>query len=229
MGSKYLSMQVFLVLAIFTASQAFAEDDLLNVVVDGPRLSNYEKELRSIYPNSDRIEEYSFLPREWGGLSLMGLIGRLVGDRAQKPFETIDTRRYIYRAYKGGDALGVSHGSTIKAPFSDINLHVFYNPDTSVRDVRIDNAPNEVIERLTSGGYLKQFVNRPAADFSVVIGRRGRIRDWGAFTKEARKPANKTDQDYFNSIIRGMRFNTAFVEIAYFVGQAPLGGSSPKN
>lgn len=106
---------------------------------------------------------------------------------------------------------------------SDIDLHVFYNPDTSVRDVRIDNAPDDVLARLSTGGYLKQFMNRPANDFSVIIGRRGRVRDWGEFSKAARRPANKTDQAYFNNILRGMRFNTAFVEIAYFMGQNPLG------
>ncbi len=211
--------------SLLFVSQTVAADDLLNAIVDGPRLPNYKEELKHIYPGADRIEEYSFLPREWGGTTLMGLIGRLVGDRAQKPFETIDTKRYIYRAYKGEEALGVSHGSTVEAHGKPLDLHVFYNADTSVRDVRIDNAPDDVLARLSSGGYLSQFVNRTANDFSVVIGRRGRVRDWGEFAKVARRPQNKTDQAYFNRIVRGMRFNTAFVEIAYFIGQSPLGPS----
>lgn len=215
------------VVAIFLFSQAATADDLLNAVIDGPRLQNYKEELKHIYPDADRIEEYSFLPREWGGTTLMGLIGRLVGDRAQNPFETIDTKRYIYRAYKGERALGVSHGSTVESKGNPLDLHVFYNVDTSVRDVRIDNAPDDVLTRLSTGGYLSQFVNKTANDFSVVIGRRGRVRDWGEFSKGARRPQNQLDQAYFNTIIRGMRFNTAFVEIAYFVGQSPLGPSLP--
>lgn len=109
----YFSFAALLVTTqVATSTTAYANDPF-NIVVDGPRLTNYQQELKHIYPTADRIEEYSFLPREWGGLTLMGLIGRLVGDRAQKPFETIDTRRYIYRAYKGDNALGVSHGSTV--------------------------------------------------------------------------------------------------------------------
>lgn len=218
-----LSFSLFISLFISNDAQS---ENLLSAIVDGPRLPNYKQELRHVYPEADRIEEYSFLPREWGGKTLMGLIGRLVGDRAQKPFESIDTRRYIYRAYKGKDAIGVSHGSTIKTHSNPLDLHVFYNADTTVRDVKIDNAPDDVLARLSSGGYLKQFINRPINDFSVIIGRRGRVRSWGAFSKVAKRPTVKKDKTYFNKILRGMRFNTAFVEIAYFVGQSPLGDQS---
>jgi hypothetical protein len=198
-------------------------------VVNGPRMGGYEKELRKIYPDASKVEEYSFLPREWGGISLMGLIGRLVGDRAHREFESINTRRYIYRAYQGKNVIGVAHGSTTDAPQSQMDVFVFYNPDTSIRDVRVDRVPGTILSRLEEGGYLKQFLNRPAEDFTVQIGRRGRITDWGAFVRQARRPADKETSGYFNSIMRTVRFNAAFVEVGYFIGQHPYGGSEGAN
>jgi hypothetical protein len=187
----------------------------------GTRLDNYERELRRVYPQASKIEEYSFIPNQWGGISLMGLIGRLVGDRAAAPFETINTRRYIYRAYKGTDVLGVTHGSSTQSSAGPIDLFVYYNPDSSVRDVRIDRAPSSVVSQLSTGGYLQQFINRPAEDFTVTIGRRGRVVDWGNFQRQARRPKEKELANYFDRIVRSMRFNAAFVEVAYFIGQHP--------
>ncbi|MEO5667964.1 MAG: hypothetical protein ABIR96_07895 [Bdellovibrionota bacterium] len=186
----------------------------------GTRLANYETELRRVYPQASKIEEYSFVPNQWGGISLMGLIGRLVGDRAT-PFETINTRRYLYRAYKGDDVLGVTHGSSTLSSSGPIDLFVYYNADSSIRDVRLDRAPTDVATQLASGGYLKQFINRPAEDFTVTIGKRGRVTDWGAFSRQAQRPKDKELAGYFDRIVRTMRFNAAFVEVAYFIGQHP--------
>jgi len=187
----------------------------------GTRLPNYKTELRRVYPDASKIEEYSFVPAQWGGISLMGLIGRLVGERAATPFETINTRRYLYRAYKDENVLGVTHGSSTLSGTGPIDLFVYYNPDSSVRDVRIDRAPTNVVEQLSEGGYLKQFINRPAQDFTVTIGRRGRVTDWGDFSRQARRPKDKALAQYFDRIVRSMRFNAAFVEVAYFIGQHP--------
>jgi hypothetical protein len=186
----------------------------------GTRLSNYESELRRVYPQASKIEEYSFVPAQWGGISLMGLIGRLVGDRAS-PFENINTRRYLYRAYKGKNVLGVTHGSSTLSDAGPIDLFVYYNADSSVRDVRLDRAPTGVVSQLAEGGYLKQFLNRPTDDFTVTIGKRGRVTNWGNFSREARRPKEKELASYFDRIVRSMRFNAAFVEVAYFIGQHP--------
>lgn len=195
---------------------------MAKAIVDGTRLKNYESELRRVYPKATRVEEYSFVPVKWGGISLMGLIGRLVGSRAE-PFESINTRRFIYRAYQGDKVVGISHGSSIATniPNEEMDLYVYYNPDTSVRDVRVDRVPASVIDNLSKGGYLQQFLNRPTEDFTVTIGRRGRVHDWGAFSKEARRPKEKSLAGYFDKILRSMRYNAAVVEVAYFIGQHP--------
>jgi hypothetical protein len=190
-------------------------------IVEGTRLLDFENELRRVYPQSTRVEEYSFVPVKWGGISLMGLISRLVGDRPQ-PFESMHTRRYIYRAYQGDEVIGISHGSSIQTPNNQpMDLFVFYNTDTSVRDVRVDRAPSNVIEELSKGGYLKQFLNRPTEDFTVTIGKRGRVKNWGNFAREAKRPQDKALAEYFDKIVRSMRYNAALVEVAYFIGQHP--------
>jgi hypothetical protein len=215
---------VFFVSLSSRAQEASTKADGFRIT-NGPRMGAYQNELKKIYPEASKIEEYSFVPREWGGISLMGLIGRLVGDRAHREYESINTRRYIYRAYKGKDVIGVAHGSTTDAPTSAVDVFVFYNPDTSIRDVRVDRVPGTVLERLEQGGYLKQFLNRPAEDFTVQIGRRGRITNWGNFARQARRPSDKETSNYFNSIFRTVRFNAAFVEVGYFIGQHPYGGT----
>ncbi len=194
----------------------------------GTRLRNYEQELRKVYPDASKFEEYSFIPTQWGGISLMGLIGRLVGERAHDPFEGINTRRYLYRAYKGNDVLGVTHGSSTLSDVGPIDLFVYYNTDSSVRDVRIDRAPSSVVSQLASGGYLQQFINRPAEDFTVTIGKKGRVTDWGNFQRQARRPKDKDLASFFDRIVRSMRFNAAFVEVAYFIGQHPQDAQTAK-
>lgn len=204
---------------LFAAAISLSSQAESPSVVEGTRLQNYQQELKIVFPEATRIEEYTFLPREWGGITLMGLIGRLVGSRAKKPYEAIDTRRYLYRAFKGNEVLGVVHGSSIQATSQTIDIFAYYDAQGNVKDIRIDKAPASVLSKLSSGGYLKQFLNRPAGDFSVTIGRRARVVSWGKFSAEAKRPRDKEARAYYNAILRSMRFNTAFVEIAYFIGQ----------
>lgn len=223
---KVFLSQLVLVVCVILSNTSWAQSTtpiISDSIIEGTRLNNYEAELKRVYPLSTRVEEYSFVPVKWGGISLMGLIGRLVGDRAHT-FESMNTRRYIYRAYQDTNVIGISHGSSIETqPNQPIDLFVFYNTDSSIRDVRLDRAPTSVYDSLQQGGYLQQFLNRPTEDFTVTIGKRGVVKDWGAFSKQARRPKDKTLATYFDKILRSMRFNAAVVEVTYFIGQHPQG------
>jgi hypothetical protein len=203
------------------SNSVFAAD----VVKEGTRLQSKDQ-LKEIFPDATRIEEYTYVPKQWGGISLMGLIGRLMGDRAHKEYEGIDTKRYLYRAFKESDVLGIGHGSTIDYQASPFDVFVFYDTQTKIKDVRLEKIPTDVVSKLTDGGYLKQFVDRETADFSVNLGRKGRVKDWGEFARAQKRPSEGSLRGYWEKIVRSVRFNAAFVEVAYFISQHPAESAS---
>ncbi len=201
---------------IVSFSSAHSEE----VFKEGARLQSKDQ-LREVFPTSTRVEEYTYVPKQWGGISLMGLIGRLLGDRAHSEYESIDTKRYLYRAFKDNEVLGIAHGSSNDFQSAPFDVFLFYDTQAKIKDVRVEKLPENLINPLNQGGYLKQFIDRDTGDFSVRIGRRGRVKDWGEFSRSQKRPSESSLRGVWEKIVRSVRYNAAFVEVAYFISQHP--------
>jgi hypothetical protein len=207
----------------FTQSVAYSQDLIATpeTIKDGTRLTSKEQ-IREVFTDATKVEEYAYVPKKWGGISLMGLIGRLMGDRANRDYEGIDTRRYLYRAFKEDDVLGIAHGSTTELQTNPFDVFVYYDSSSKIKDLKLQRLPDDLVGKLKTGGYLQQFVDRETADFSVNIGRKGRVKDWGEFARSQKRPNEGTLKGVWEKIVRSVRFNAAFVEVAYFISQHPM-------
>ena len=189
--------------------------------VDGPKISDYQTRLKTLFPEATSFKELTFLPSENGGSSLMGLIHRLLGEQVQRNFEGLKTRRFIYLAMLKDQPIGLAHASTTEVGNNLIDVVVYYDANGTIRDLQIEKAPPDVLAALQKGGYLTQFAGKTSEDFEFVLGRRGRIKSRGPFLSQSRKPAAAPVRTYFDKIMRSVRFNTAFMEVAYFIVQHP--------
>jgi hypothetical protein len=217
-----LSLVALMILAQSVNAQSVSENVRTNEIKEGTRLTSKEQ-LREVFPDATKIEEYAYVPKQWGGISLMGLISRLMGDRTNKVYEGIDTKRYLYRAFKESDVLGIAHGSTTEWQSSNpFDVFVYYDATSRIKDVRLQRLPENVVGKLSSGGFLQQFVDRDTNAFSVSLGRRGRVKDWGEFAHTQKRPSESELRTLWEKIVRSVRFNAAFVEVAYFISQHPM-------
>ncbi len=185
----------------------------------GPRLRNPGATLKAIYPSMTRSTEQSFLPAQNGGSTFGGLVGRLLGEAPKREFEGLDVRRHLYHVFAGDRKVGVAHGSTVDVQGLDLDVFVFYDPTGKILDVRLENMPGADANKLAEA--LVQFRGRDATDFEVIRGRRGRIVSRGAFLSHARRPADSRVQPAFERVLRAVRFNAAFMDVAYFIKEHP--------
>lgn len=220
-----LGVLTIAVAGLFTQSVAYSQSlspvTTPSAIKDGTRLTSKEQ-LREVFANATKVEEYAYVPKQWGGISLMGLIGRLMGDRANRDYEGIDTRRYLYRAFKDSEILGIAHGSTTEVESNPFDVFVYYDSTSKIKDLKLQRLNDEMLGKLQKGGYLQQFVDRETSDFSVSIGRKGRVKDWGDFARSQKRPSESTLKNVWGKIVRSVRFNAAFVEVAYFISQHPM-------
>lgn len=201
----------------FTSVQAVDESQIINTV-KVPQVADL---LRTHFPKMTKVEEISFLPWNQGGTSFTGLVTRLLGAGLDPEFEGLRARRYFYIAYEGKIPLGVAHASSDTVGPHQIDTSVIYTAGGTVVDVIVHGLPKSVENDFEKSKILNQFLNRSTEDFEVILGRKGRIRSKGAMFKALKYPPSSESRNYFEKIFRSLRFNTAFMDVAFFITQHP--------
>lgn len=190
-------------------------------VTNGPRLDNFRDEMMSRFPGATRISEESLLPQTAGGTTFMGLIGRLLGEGIDRQHEGLKTRRFIYAAERNNQPMGFAHGARFEWGGRNIDVFVFYTAGASITDLKVINLPERISENFQKNKSLEQFIGQSTHDFEVRRGRRGRIISRGAFLSNARRPPESDARAYFERVLRSVRFNAAFMDVAMFITQHP--------
>lgn len=189
-------------------------------VRDGARLKDADTALKRVFPGTTAIREQTLLPLDSGGTSLMGLIVRLFGERPDGEFEGISTKRFVYHAMSNDQKIGLAHGSSVQVEGATIDVFIYYAPDGTVREVQVEGLPEPIFASLRDGKYLDQFRGHSPEDFEVTIGKKGRIKARGSFYNEVRRPGGVA-RTAFEKIFRAVRYNAAFMDVAYFITQHP--------
>ena len=196
----------------------------LNAFEDGIKIPSYQEALKKVYVDATRFEEVKIDPSKSGGSTLMGLIGRLMGGSPNSQFEGMGVQRYVYPAFKGDTLIGVSHGSTIDVDGKLINVFVHYNADANLKEVEVTEAPETVLALLKSGNYLSQFRGYSTEDFQTTYEKKRRklITHSGRALRLMKWPQESVAKNYFDKILRSLKYNVAFVDIAYFISRLPM-------
>jgi hypothetical protein len=191
-------------------------------ISEGPQLQNYDAELKKLFPSVTRVVERPFLPRTSGGTTFTGLVARLLGEATHSQLEAIDVRRYIYEAYNGTELVGVAHGSEYQRRDGPrVRVDIFYDTNGVIRDMRLGGIPDGVLKKLHASGTLRQFVGRVPEDFEIRRNRRGSIAKRGDFLTSHKNPGDAESRKYFELIVRSVRYNAAFMDVAFFITKHP--------
>ncbi len=187
---------------------------------EGVRLQNATEALRAVFPSMTSIREEVLLPLTNGGTSLTGLVSRLLGEAPSREYEGLRTKRYMYHALENSKMLGHAHGSSFELNGQVVDVFVFFDRDGIVRQVNANGLPPAVAATLSSGGFLKQFEGRSTEDFEFIRGRRGRVLSKGEMLTQSKRPSGEA-RIYFDRILRSVRFNAAFMDVAHFITNHP--------
>lgn len=191
---------------------------------DAIRITDYESSLKSIHDGATKFEEIKIDPTQSGGSTLMGLVGRSMGGAPNGAFEGMGVNRYIYAASRGKELVGVTHGSTIDVSGKPIHVIVHYDSNANLKGIDVREAPEGILVALKSGNYLDQLKGYSTEDFATKYERKRRrtITHKGRVFKELKYPSGGQVRDYFEKIVRSLKYNVAFVDIAYFISKLPM-------
>lgn len=191
---------------------------------DAIRITDYESSLKNIHQGATKVEEIKIDPTQSGGSTLMGLVGRSMGTSPSSEFEGMGINRYIYAASKGKELVGVSHGSTIEVSGKPLHVIVHYDSSANLKAIDVKEAPAGVMVALKSGNYLDQLKGYSTEDFATKYERKRRrtITHRGRALKELKYPSGGEVREYFEKIVRSLKYNVAFVDIAYFISKLPM-------
>jgi hypothetical protein len=149
-------------------------------------------------------------------------VARLLGEATHSEHESIDTRRYIYEAYRGSDLLGVAHGSVYqRGNGPKVRVEIFYDTNGIIKDMRLTGVSDDVLKKLHAGGQLAQFMGRSPEDFEIKRNRRGRISKKGDFLATQKFPGDAKARAHYEAIVRSVRYNAAFMDVAFFITKHP--------
>ena len=157
----------------------------------------------------------------------MGLVGRLLGEAPNRHHEGIQTRRNMYFAEgENKNVLALAHGSKFEhgrsgTPEEVFDVVVFYTPGGTVLKVDVTPLSLSLSEEFKKDNILGQFEGHTTESFEVIRGRRGRLVSKGHFLTKSRKPKSAEGRVLFEKILRSIRFNAAFMDVAYFITQHP--------
>lgn len=191
---------------------------------DAVRITDYKTSLKDVHLDATKFEEIKIDPNESGGSTLMGLVGRMMGTAPNSRFEGKGINRYIYTALKDRELIGVTHGSTIEVGGKPIHIIVHYDSNANLKSVDVKEAPQEVMAALKNGNYLNQLKGFATEDFQTKYERvrRRTVAHKARALKELKYPNSGTTRDYFDKIVRSLKYNVAFVDIAYFISKLPM-------
>jgi hypothetical protein len=209
-------------MACFSALASSPETDVRSATInDGPRLVQAQDALKKVYPSMTNFKEEIHLPLERGGSSFMGLVSRLLGEAPSREHEGLRTRRYLYHVFENNRSLGSAHGSMALMGSERKPVFVFFDPEGIILHIRVDELAPEVQSTLERGDFLKQFIGRSTEDFELIRGRRGRVQSRGDMLSQTRKPSSGPARAAVEGILRSLRFNSAFMDVAHFITQHP--------
>jgi hypothetical protein len=205
------------------------------VVIEGVILPRAKEQFGQIVGNVKTVRQSQLLPLNFGGTTFMGLVGRLLGEAPNRHHEGIQTRRNIYFAEgelkssaesESKNVLALAHGSKFDhgrsgSPEEVFDVVVFYTPGGTVLKVDVTPLPPSLAEEFKKDNILGQFEGHTTESFEVIRGRRGRLVSKGHFLTKARKPKSAEGRVLFEKILRSIRFNAAFMDVAYFITQHP--------
>lgn len=190
------------------------------LVTSALKLANEKTTLETVFGSIDEFRTILINPRDKGGTTFTGLVAHLMGEALNRTHEGYNTEKVIYQAWKGKTPIGAAMGSRYDAVGNTLEVFVFYNANGTIRDLQVLGLPKAVAARFASRGYLKQFIGRHTEELENRRLRKGR-RAVGAFLKTVSHPSEAADRPYFTSVLRSVRFNAAFMDVAYFITKYP--------
>jgi hypothetical protein len=188
------------------------------------RIPTHQQELKRLFPEATDFKEVDFLPFDKGGTSFTGLVTRLLGVGLDREHEGLRTRRFYYLALEKNRPIGVAHGSSFQSSAAQaevIDVWTFYTIGGTLREVQIHGLKAGLLKEIADFGFLKQFEGKSTEDFEVITGRKGRVRSRGALFKSIRYPPGQQAKAVSEKIFRSLRFNAAFMDVAFFITQHP--------
>jgi hypothetical protein len=179
-------------------------------------LNNPDQDVKRIFPESTSYRTVYIRVDQRGGKPQYEKAQKLLGDKFDNIYETIDTPLTYYNVFKGDKLIGRVHGVNQKGKFGLIQVILATDPNGKILSWYYQRLSSPDAGLLRGGEFNKQFAGLTLADFYKHDYFKTDSK-YQSLDKvgPVKNPAPNSQEDFLGTI-RAMRKNLIFLDEFYF-------------
>jgi len=188
-----------LVIVLLQPAQIFA-------TVAGCPLSNPDKDIKVIFPQSTSYKTKTITIKDSGGANLQKAIEERLGGKLDLVFEANDVPHNFYTVLNGNETIGYIHGVNQKDAYNGVQVFLALDPTGKIVDVYYQKISAPESKVFTDKTFTKQFNGITLKDFyysdamkEMECGSTGKV--------DKIKDPSKNDHTEFLAIMRSVKLN----------------------
>ncbi len=178
----------------------------------GCTLNNPDSDVKRLFPESTSYKTEFIQIDQNGGKTLYEKVQKLLGDRFDNIYETIDVPYAYYKVYKGNTLIGYIHGVNQKGKYGGMQIILATNPQGKILDWYYQKLSSPDASELKSDKFKKEITGLTLADFYkhdyFITNRKFSSQDRVAQISD---PIKNSNEDFL-STIRGIRKNLILLD-----------------
>ena len=178
----------------------------------GCTLNNPDSDVKRLFPGSTSYKTVFLQIDQHGGKSLYQKVQKLLGDKFDTVYETIDVPYAYYKVFNGNRLIGYIHGVNQKGKYGGMQIILATDTKGKILDWYYQKLSSPDASKLKSNDFRKHFIGLTLGDFFKhdYFKTKDKYADKDKIAKIS-DPTRNSHED-FKATIRGIRKNLVLLD-----------------
>jgi hypothetical protein len=176
----------------------------------GCDLNDPDRDVQRLFPQSTGYKTIYFSLKDKGGMKLLEVIEKRLGDTFKGLYENVDVPYTLYEIYKGSATIGYIHGVNQKGRYGGIQVFLALDTHGIITSFYVQKLTSRDAKAFRAPAFGAQFIGLSLRDFmSYHVSTR--TSDENTKVHAIKNPAPKADDDFY-AILRAVKKNLILLD-----------------